>query len=74
MKKVLIREAVIFAVLLILLAFLMHPDLISGERFAVMSERGNFFHPLLYTFLIYIVLFIVRFLFAKILKIFKKKS
>ncbi|SFV50590.1 hypothetical protein MNB_SM-7-1130 [hydrothermal vent metagenome] len=76
MRRVLIREIAIYAILLITLAFLMHPDLIGSpsERFALMLERGNYFHPFIYAFIIYIVLFLLRIFFSFIKKIFISKE
>jgi len=76
MRSVVIREMAIYAILLVALAFLMHPDLIPNpaERFSVMQERANYSHPFIYAFLIYIFLFIVRFIVKKIATLFKKRK
>jgi len=74
MKSIVIREMTIYVILLVALALVMHPDLLSNstERFSLMQERQNYFHPLIYAFIIYFFLFIVRFIFKKIATLFKK--
>jgi len=74
MKSIVIREMTIYVILLVALALLMHPDLLSNptERFSLMQERKNYFHPLVYTFIIYLFLLIVRFIVKKIVVFFKK--
>lgn len=69
------RELFIFGVLLLALAFLMHPDLLSAprERFALMMEKGNFFHPFFYTILPYLFIALLRF-FYRILKKFLSRK
>jgi len=76
MQKIVIREAVIFTALLISLAVLMHPDLLSDpkERFALIEDRGNFLHPFVYTFIVYILLFIIRFVVTKVKTFFTKNK
>jgi hypothetical protein len=71
-----IREVAIYAILLVTLALLMHPDLLSNpiERLSVMQERANYIHPLVYVFVIYFFLLIVRFVVKKIARLFKKSS
>jgi len=74
MQKLLIREMTIFVILLVTLAFVMHPDLLSTptERFSIMQDRSNYIHPFLYAFIIYIVLFIFRFIVKKVINLFTK--
>jgi hypothetical protein len=68
-----IREVAIYAILLVALAFFMHPDLLSqpSERFSILQNRGNYIHPFLYTFIVFIILFIIRFFVKKTLKLFR---
>jgi hypothetical protein len=73
MKNIMIREIAIYVILLIVLAFTMHPDLLSGERFELMGERGNYFHPLLYTLILYLILLVIRYIIKKISSLFRKK-
>jgi len=74
MQKKLIREMAIYAILLILLAFVMHSDLLSSptERFSLMQERENYLHPFVYAFIIYIFLLFIRFIVKKTATLFKK--
>ncbi|MFH0709534.1 MAG: hypothetical protein V2A75_04940 [Pseudomonadota bacterium] len=62
MNKTLLREIAIFGILLPILAFLMHPDLLNNPllRFATMMEKGNYFHPLVYTAIVYSIIAILR--------------
>jgi len=76
MRKNLIREVAFFATLLIFLAFVMHPDLLSNpnERFSLMQERDNFIHPFIYAFIVYIFFGIIRIIVKKVINIFTKKK
>ncbi|MEO1938246.1 MAG: hypothetical protein ABGW85_06355 [Sulfurimonas sp.] len=76
MKSIVIREVTIFVILLVTLALLMHPDLLSDptQRLALMQARANYAHPFFYAFFIYFFLFIVRFTVKKIATLFKKKK
>jgi len=73
MKEILIREAKIYFALLIFLALIIHPDLLSSplDRLSVMNERGNYAHPLYYTFVIYMIVLFFRFIFSKIFSFLK---
>ncbi len=48
----------------------MHPDLLSAplDRFTHMFERQNYFHPLLYAFVLYIMLMLLRLIIRGITK------
>jgi len=71
--KFLIREVAIYATLLIILMFIVHPDLLASlDRISLMIERKNYFHPFIYTFFIYILLSIIRFVISKFIYFFKK--
>jgi len=74
MKGIVIREMTIYVILLVALALIMHPDLLPNptERFSLMQERQNYFHPLIYTFIVYFFFFIPRFIIKKIATLFKK--
>ena len=63
-KKIKI-ELVYFLVLLIALASMMHPDLLSTplDRLQMMSEKENYFHPILWTSLIYMTIGLIRLIF-----------
>jgi ABC-type multidrug transport system fused ATPase/permease subunit len=76
MQKKLIREVVVFTTLLIFLALMMHPDLLSHpqERFSLMQERENFLHPFIYTFIIYTVIGVFRWIVKKVINLFTKRK
>ncbi|MGE3613280.1 MAG: hypothetical protein AB7G20_07405 [Sulfurimonas sp.] len=61
MKKI-ATEILYFMVLLLILAFMQHPDLLSSplERVSLMAEKGNFIHPFLWTSGVYLVVGLVR--------------
>jgi len=71
MQRVIIKELVIFTVLFFTLALAMHPDLLGdfSSRYTLMDERGNFFHPFIYTTIVYIILFIFRFITKRIISL-----
>ena len=76
MQKVILKEVVIYVVMLIALALIMHPDLLSSpsDRLALMQEKENFTHPILYSLIIYAVIGLLRLLFGWIKKFFVKKD
>jgi len=43
-------------------------------RLGAMQEVGNYIHPLLYTFFVYLILYFFRFVFSFIMKFFDKKD
>lgn len=69
------KELLIYTALLTLLIVVMHPDLMSQPtaRLALMQEKGNYIHPLLYTFFVYLVLYFLRQVGAFVTKMFSKK-
>ena len=75
MIKILKKELIIYTALLTLLVVLMHPDLLSHPtaRLGLMQEKGNYIHPLLYTFFVYLILYFLRFVVRYIVKLVKKK-
>lgn len=60
-KKIKI-ELIFFSLLLLVLAFLQHSDLLHSplERINLMVEQGNYLHPLLWTFAVYIIIGLIR--------------
>jgi len=74
MKKVLIREVLLYSTLLILLGLLMHPDMLNNpsQRFTLLQERGNYFHLFIYTAIVFFILYIFRYITKKLLLIIKK--
>jgi len=73
-KKIKI-ELIYFSVLLIILALVMHSDLISNpsERIELMSQKENYFHPLLWTSIIYLIIGLIRMIFNFLLRFKNKK-
>ncbi len=76
MIKILKKELIIYTALLTLLILLMHPDMLSDpvSRLGAMQEIGNYIHPLLYTFFVYLILYFFRFVFGFIMRLFDKKE
>lgn len=76
MKK-LIREIIIYLVLFILLSLSMHiTEWLSYPLAHIKNLYHNVFplHPFVYTFILYIIVFILRLIFGFILRLFKKKN
>lgn len=70
------KEILYYLLTLLMLAFIMHGDLLSDpfSRFQTMGEKGNYSHPFLYSFIVYGVVFILRKTIDFVAGIFKKKS
>ncbi|MEA2111677.1 MAG: hypothetical protein U9P71_06465 [Campylobacterota bacterium] len=68
------KELTIYAALLTLLIFVMHPDMLSDPtvRLALMQEKTNYVHPLLYTFFVFLIVYFLRAIVGFIVKFFKK--
>jgi hypothetical protein len=68
------KEFTIYTALLTFLIFLIHPDMLSEPtaRLALMQEKSNYIHPLLYTLFIYLVVYFSRVVISFIMKFFKK--
>ncbi len=51
------KELLIYVVLLILSALVVHPDLLTDpfKRIETMSERANYYHPIVFSLPIYLV-------------------
>jgi len=75
MINIIKKELIIYVTILIVLMLLMHPDLLfnPSERLSNMKDIGNFAHPLLYTFIIYMIVYFLRVLFSFIKRLFTKK-
>lgn len=75
-KHAIKKEALIYLITLLILALIMHIDLLSDpmSRLTTMHEKGNYFHPFLYSFVIYAVIFILRKAIDFIMGLFEKKS
>ena len=76
MINILKKEIFIYAALLTLLIVLMHPDLLSDptQRLKNMQVMGNYVHPLLYTFFVYLVVYFFRTIFSFMMKFFRKEK
>jgi len=72
--KSIFREIAVFFSLLFILALLMHQDLFESplQRFSLMQEDGNYFHPFVYTLILYFIVYFFRFLAKKVITITKK--
>jgi len=69
------KEILIYLATLLILALIMHIDLLSDpfSRLSSMQEKGNYFHPFLYSFIIYAVILILRKIIDFIMGLFEKK-
>ncbi len=62
MARRVLREALLFGAILVILAAVLHPDLLSApqERFARMKASGTHLHPLLYAGGVYLLFALIR--------------
>ncbi len=70
------KEVLYYLLTLLILALIMHIDLLSDpfSRLQTMGEKENYFHPFLYSFIIYIIFFILRKTIDFIMGAFEKKA
>ncbi len=70
------KEALIYLVTLLILALIMHIDLLSDplSRLSLMQEKENYSHPFLYSFIIYTVILILRKIIDFVMGLFEKKT
>ena len=75
-KQVLKKELLIYLLTLLVLALIMHIDLLSdpSARLQAMQEKENYTHPLLYSFVVYAVILILRKTIDFITGLFQKKT
>ena len=75
-KQVLKKELLIYLLTLLALALIMHIDLLSdpSARLQAMQEKENYTHPLLYSFVVYAVILILRKTIDFITGLFEKKT
>ena len=75
-KPVIKKEALYYLLTLLVLALIMHTDLLSDPfaRFDTMHEKGNYSHPFLYTLIVYGVILIIRKSIDFIMSLFAKKT
>ncbi len=70
------KEFIIFSVLFIVFSFLMHKDMwlsMPLDHLSNLSHHTMPYHPLLYVFLIYLIIAILRGLFKLVRKLFTRK-
>ena len=70
------KELLYYLLTLCVLALIMHIDLLSdpSSRLQTMGEKENYFHPFLYSFIVYFVVLILRKAIDFIAGIFEKKN
>ena len=75
-KRILQKELLIYLSILIVLMLIMHIDMLSdpSARLQAMQEKENYTHPLLYSFVVYTVMLIVRKTIDLITGLFQKKT
>ena len=75
MEKKIKRELLIYSSILVLLILLMHPDMLSdpAARLGLMQQHQNYIHPLLYSFFVYLVVFVLRAAVAWVIGLFRKR-
>ena len=75
-KNALKKEFYIYLVTLFILIIIAHSDILSSPlvRIELMGQKENYFHPFVYSFAIYSVIFIVRKVIDLISALFSKKS
>lgn len=75
MIPILRKELIIYALLLLVFTFLVHPDMLSNpaSRFDIMKSRANFAHPLLYTGVLYFIILVIRMVGKWVMRFLKQK-
>ena len=75
-KRTLIKEFLYYLITLLVLALIMHIDLLSDplSRLQTMHEKENYFHPFLYSFIVYAVILAFRKSIDFVLGLFEKKQ
>jgi hypothetical protein len=76
LKLALKREFLYYITIFVILALIMHIDLLSDplSRLDLMKEKGNYSHPFFYTFILYSVILVLRSIINFVSKIFEKKA
>jgi hypothetical protein len=74
-KSILKKEIFYYLLILLILALIMHSDLITDPvaRVQLMNEKGNYTHPFLYAFIIYITILVFRKIIDFVMSLFEKK-
>ena len=75
-KLVVKKELLYYLITFVVLALIMHFDLLSNPsaRVELMKEKENYLHPFLYSFIVYSVILVLRIIINFISKIFEKKN
>ena len=75
-KKTIKKEILFYLLTLLVLALLMHIDLLTDPfaRLQTMQEKGNYSHPFVYSFVIYFIILVLRKIIDFITGLFEKKS
>ncbi len=75
-KKFLKREVLYYLITLVILAFIMHFDLLTDPlpRLELMQDKENYSHPFVYAFVVYVVILVIRKIIDFFSGLFKKKS
>ena len=62
MIKKIKKELIYFTFVLVVLALLQHSDFLSHplDRFGLMAEKGNYYHPLIWAFGAYLIVVMMR--------------
>lgn len=70
------KEVLYYLLILLILALVMHSDLLNDPvaRLQTMDEKGNYTHPFLYAFVIYVTILIFRKIIDFVVGIFEKKN
>ena len=76
LKLAIKKEVLYYLITLVILGLIMHIDLLSDplSRLELMKEKENYFHPFLYSFIVYSVMLLLRIIINFISKIFEKKT
>ncbi len=76
LKKAIKKEFFIYLTTLLVLIVIAHSDMLTDPmaRFKLMSEKENYMHPLLYSFVIYAVIFVLRKTIDFVVGFFEKKT
>ena len=76
LKTALKKEFFIYLGTLFLLIIIAHSDMLSDPiaRFELMGQKENYSHPIIYSFVIYFVIFLIRKVIDFIAGLFEKKA
>ena len=68
------KELLFYLLIVIVSALIIHPDLLTdpGSRLEMMSDRANYYHPLLFGLAIYLSIALLRLIGVGLRKIIKR--